>query len=347
MANSERVQIVGGGLAGTVVALTCWEHNVPFILHDSTNPKSSSRVAAGMWNPVTFKRCNLSWEAVAQIEKLKSFYASWESKLDASFFHPMPSEKLVPNAEYFNNWTARSSAEPYQQFLGEITSASTKNYPILKKVEAADVASVKEAGYLNVPAFLDAAHEYLKAEGLFSNQKFSLADAEASEHKVVFAEGFQLKNNRYFNYLPLNGTHGDILTISANIKSRSIFNFGKFLLPLKNGSFRFGSTYNWSLKDSEISVEGREELEEHWEKHFSEPFEILDQKAGIRPTVKDRLPLVGKHPQRHDFYCFNGLGTKGVMIAPWLAENFILHLKGEAELNKEANIDRFESLWKK
>lgn len=347
MANTSKALIVGGGLAGTIVALTCYEKKLPFTLLDTPNKKSSSRVAAGMWNPVTFKKCNLSWQAVAQISKLHSFYAAWEMKLNASFFHPMPSEKLVPNPEYFNNWTARSSAAPYNQFLGNIHSADRNQYPILKGADSATLAQVMQAGYLDVPVFLDAARDFLRKEGVYKEEQYNSTEALKTKRKVIFAEGFALKSNEFFNYLPLNGTHGDILTIKADIKSNSIFNFGKFLLPLKDGLFRYGSTYNWTLKTSDVSEEGKQELVDHWAKHFEAPFEIIEQKAGIRPTVKDRIPLVGKHPEHDNLYCFNGLGTKGVMIAPWLADNFVQSLMGLAELNKEVNIDRFEALWKK
>jgi glycine/D-amino acid oxidase-like deaminating enzyme len=347
MPKADKLIIVGGGLAGTVLALSCLEKNIPFVLLDQPKADSSSRVAAGMWNPVTFKKGNLSWEAVPQIKKLHSFYAQWEKTLDARFFHPMKSEKLVPNAEYYNNWSARSSATPYSQFLGDLQPVLANDYPILINKDKATVAQVMHAGYLDVPVFLDAAHLYLKNKGLYQEKEYLYAEALIDSEKVVFAEGFGLKNNPYFNYLPLNGTHGDILTIKANITSDRIFNFGKFLLPLPNGLFRYGSTYNWAKKDSDISEEGKQDLIEHWNKHFTTPFEIVEQKAGLRPTVKDRIPLVGQHPEYNHLYCFNGLGTKGVMIAPWLAENFVDSLMGLTEWNKAVNIDRFEALWKK
>lgn len=347
MANSETYHIIGGGLAGTILALTCLEQNVPFLLINRTDPKCSSRVAAGMWNPVTFKKCNLSWETVAQVDKLQQFYSYWQSTLQANFYHPLPSKKLVPNAEYYNNWSVRSSAKPYNQFLGNISSVNPNEYPTLRSKESAMVAEVHDAGYVDAPTFLDAAHAFLHGRGLYKEEQFDVKSDTANAQKIIFAEGFALKNNPYFNYLPLNGTHGDILTIQTNVKSESIFNFGKFLLPLGNGTFRYGSTYNWEIKQSDVSMEGRSELVDHWAKHFDVPFEIVEQKAGIRPTVKDRLPLVGKHPEHSNMYCFNGLGTKGVMIAPWLAENFVKSLEGKEELNQEVNIDRFASLWKK
>jgi hypothetical protein len=44
---------------------------------------------------------------------------------------------------------------------------------------------------------------------------------------------------------------------------------------------------------------------------------------------------------------FNGLGTKGVMNAPYFAINFVDSLEGKAELDAEVNIERFEKFFKK
>lgn len=343
----EPVVIVGGGLAGTILALSCYDNNIPFHLKNIHNPSCSSLVAAGMWNPITFKKCNLSWRAVEQINALFPFYKSWEDKLNVSFFHPMTSKKLVSDPEYFNNWTARSAKSPYNRFLGDLQALDTSEFPTLKNGGERHVALVNEAGYVDVPVFINAAHAYLKNEGLYSEENYNASEAVKSMNLVVFAEGYGLKLNPYFNYLPLNGTHGDILTIKTNVYSKSIFNFGKFLLPLSNGTFRYGSTYNWQTKESSTTEQGKAELTEHWHKHFDSDFEVVDQKAGLRPTVTDRTPLVGQHPEHKNMYCFNGLGTKGVMIAPWLAQHFIDTLKGESALDKELDIKRFESLWTK
>lgn len=345
--NTAPITIVGGGLAGTILALSFVQNNVPFQLINAFSATSSSMVAAGMWNPITFKKCNLSWRAVEQVNALFLFYDYWEKKLATRFFYPLTSKKLVSEPEYYNNWTARSAKAPHSRFLGDIHPLENIEFPSLKNSSDKFEALVNEAGYVDVPIFLNAAHAYLKSEGLYTEENYNALNATKSKEIVIFSEGYGMKQNPFFSYLPLNGTHGDILTIKANVKTKSIFNFGKFLLPLGNGTFRYGSTYNWKMKESHITEEGKAELMEHWQKHFDEDFEIVDQKAGLRPTVTDRTPLVGQHPEHVNMYCFNGLGTKGVMIAPWLATHFIASLKGEINLDKELDIKRFESLWTK
>ena len=63
--------------------------------------------------------------------------------------------------------------------------------------------------------------------------------------------------------------------------------------------------------------------------------------AGIRPTVNDRRPLIGLHPEHRSLGVFNGLGTKGVMLAPFFAKQFAGFLEHALPLNKEVDIARF------
>ena len=70
------------------------------------------------------------------------------------------------------------------------------------------------------------------------------------------------------------------------------------------------------------------------------PFEVIAQKAGVRPTAHDRRVLMGEHPDKKGLYVINGLGTKGVLLAPLATKEFADFLIDGADLNKEMNILR-------
>jgi len=72
-------------------------------------------------------------------------------------------------------------------------------------------------------------------------------------------------------------------------------------------------------------------------------FKIVEQVAGIRPTVKDRRPLVGQHPEYKNVYLLNGLGTRGVMIAPYVANQLFQYIEHNKPLDPEIDINRFVS----
>jgi glycine/D-amino acid oxidase-like deaminating enzyme len=69
-------------------------------------------------------------------------------------------------------------------------------------------------------------------------------------------------------------------------------------------------------------------------------FEVLDHRAAIRPTVKDRRPLLGRHPQFPQLALFNGLGTKGASLAPYWANHFADVLLSSAPLDPEVALGR-------
>jgi len=112
-------------------------------------------------------------------------------------------------------------------------------------------------------------------------------------------------------------------------------------LPLGDHRYKVGATFNHKDKTSIPSIEGKEELVEKLKKVITVPYEIIDQSAGIRPAVKDRRPLVGVHHKYCQLNVLNGLGTRGVMIAPTVAKNLFQHIEFNKELDEEIDIKRF------
>ena len=160
--------------------------------------------------------------------------------------------------------------------------------------------------------------------------------------KIVFCEGFGLKQNPYFNHLPLEEVKGEIITILApELEIDFLLKSTLFVLPLGNHRYKVGATFNHKDKTSIPSKEGKEELIEKLKKVITVPYSIVEQSAGIRPAVKDRRPMVGVHQKHKQLSVLNGLGTRGVMIAPTVAENLFQHIEYDEKLDPEIDIKRF------
>jgi glycine/D-amino acid oxidase-like deaminating enzyme len=71
------------------------------------------------------------------------------------------------------------------------------------------------------------------------------------------------------------------------------------------------------------------------------PYKIVEHKAAVRPTVKERRPFIGLHPQNNCIGIFNGLGTKGVLLAPFFSSHFADYLEDKKELMKEVDVKVF------
>ena len=196
--------------------------------------------------------------------------------------------------------------------------------------------------------------KFLKEKDSLRNEVFvyenlSINDLEVSYNnvkakKVVFAEGFGIKNNPFFKDIPLNGTKGEVLTIKApDLKIDFAIKSSVFIIPLGQDNYVVGSTYNWTDKSNNPTEEAKEELTSKLKAFIKCDFEVVDHVAGIRPTVKDRRPLIGAHKDHQNIYVLNGLGTRGVMIAPYVANELYDFIENNAELDKEIDFRRFTS----
>lgn len=74
------------------------------------------------------------------------------------------------------------------------------------------------------------------------------------------------------------------------------------------------------------------------------PVKVIAQQAGIRPTTKDRRPLMGRHYEFQKLAVFNGLGAKGYMMAPLLSKEMNDYLLFGKELDKECLLDRVKTI---
>ena len=66
--------------------------------------------------------------------------------------------------------------------------------------------------------------------------------------------------------------------------------------------------------------------------------------AGVRPGSADRRPFIGTHPKNDNYHIFNGLGSKGYMLAPLLSLEFAQHLIEGTELHAEVQLSRYNKL---
>ena len=120
-----------------------------------------------------------------------------------------------------------------------------------------------------------------------------------------------------------------------------IYMSGIFVLPVGENIFRVGATHEWDFTDENPSENARQFLEEKLNRLLTLPYSVVDHKAGIRPTVRDRRPLLGRHREHKNVYLFNGLGTKGVQLSPFMAHHFAEFLNG-GRLDPEVDIRRFD-----
>ena len=338
--------IIGSGLAGIAFAETALQNNKSIVVIDS-GVISSSKVAAGLYNPVILKRFTPVWNAKQQLEELDLFYDHIEYKLNHKFNFEVPILRKFFSIEEQNNWFVASDKKELNPFLS--TNLITSKYSGIDS--PFDYGQVNRTGYVDVALLLEKFQEYLFLNQMFLKEAFDYSllkinngiqykDIKAKH--IIFAEGFGMLSNPFFNDLPLDGAKGELLIIKApNLSLDVIINTSVFILPLGNEMFKIGATYNWTDKTDLPTEEGKNELIDRIKEIITCDFEIISHYAGVRPTVKDRKPLVGTHPIHSELHILNGLGTRGVMLAPSLAKSLFNKIENGTPFEKEINCNRF------
>ncbi|MGM8360572.1 NAD(P)/FAD-dependent oxidoreductase [Flavobacterium sp. ARAG 55.4] len=340
--------IVGCGLAGisfSEMALA----NAKSILVVDNDSQNSSKIAGGLYNPVILKRFSEVWQAREQLLVMNQFYADLEQKLQIKVDFKKPILRKFFSVEEQNNWFAASDKPALAPFLS--ASIITKKYSGIDS--PFHYGEVLHTGYVDTAALLENYKKYLLQESLMLLESFDYEALEVLSDSIryknieakhiIFAEGFGMHANPYFSHLPLDGTKGELFIIKApNLDLDVIINTSVFILPLGDGLFKVGATYNWKDKTDLPTEEGKQELVDRIKEIINCEFEIISHFAGVRPTVKDRRPLVGTHTDYESIHLLNGLGTRGVMLGPAMAKALFENIEYGIPLEKEININRFE-----
>jgi glycine/D-amino acid oxidase-like deaminating enzyme len=340
--------IVGLGLAGIAFCEELEVAGKEFIVFEDSSQHSST-VAGGLYNPVILKRFTPVWNADEQLAVALPFYEQLEKKLETQFDEKTPVVRRFSAIEEQNMWFEASDKPKLSKYLDTNLIQNTNeavNAPF-------SLGKVKETGKVHTRRLLKTYRSYLDQKNAFRNERFQYDDLQVGNNaityhnikakKIVFCEGFGIKFNPYYDYLPLNGTKGELLYIKApDLKIDYVLKSSVFLIPQGNDIYTVGATYNWKDKTNNTTEEAKQELLEKLSKLITCDYEVIDQVAGIRPTVIDRRPLVGKHPVHSELVVLNGLGTRGVMIAPTVAKQLYNHLELGEVLPSDIDIKRFE-----
>jgi glycine/D-amino acid oxidase-like deaminating enzyme len=360
--NNKTYTIVGQGLAGSILAYMLIQEGQNVQIYDAPEIPSSSKIAAGIYNPVTGKRLVKTWLADTIFPFLEEFYPTLETELKAEFFHPVPIFHPFADVAMQKFFKSDHVADDFSDFA---TAEFENNHRKDIINSTLGGIAISHTGWVNLKVMLSAFREYFLERGVLAppapeggafnseisrklNEKVPPSGAEATDASgaTIYCQGFEATKSPYFNYLPFNPVKGEILNIKIpELDIQEIINQGVFVIPLGNNQYRLGATYTWDELDNIPTETGRNNLTEKYHKLMKPSMEILSHQAGVRPATKDRRPFIGMHPEFENIGIFNGLGSKGVSLAPYFAKQFVDFLVYQKELHPEVNINRFASLY--
>ncbi len=341
--------IVGQGLAGSAVALQLLKRGKRLLVIDEHLNNRSSLQAAGLFNPVTGRHMVKTWRADVLFPYLRKFYIEAEKMTGRRFFHPTEIYRPFASIEEQNEWMGRSADASWADFIMRVESVPGTFTGVRDPFGG---MILRHAGYLNTGIYMAAVRDLLRHSGSVQNDAFDpekliygkemVEYGEFRSKRIIFCEGEKSIDNRWFKKIPIRPLKGETLMVKIDWKVDFIVNRGVYVVPGDTeGHYKVGATYSYNDRSRGVTSRGRQEVEGKLQALISVPYTVLAQDWGIRPTTIDRRPLLGHVPGHEELVIFNGLGTKGVSLAPYFSDVLVRRLENGAAIDKEVDVSRY------
>jgi glycine oxidase len=350
MESKDHYLIVGAGLSGIAVGLHLLDFICKVTLIDKGENKSSV-VAAGQINPLVFRRMTKSWRVDEFLPFAQAFYKQIEKQTNTTFYNQIPIRRFFSSLQEKELWLSKQTQEEFSSYMTQYDPNENEISGLKNEYGS---ALVKQTAFIDTNIFLKAAIKTIKYKGgVLNTEAFDYTNLnpetglykENTYTKIIFCEGADSVLNPWFSYLPIGATKGEILTVKeTSITKNEAFNRKCFLLPIDEQTFKLGATYVWHTNNTVPTKEGKEELLKNASYLTDNKLEIIEHKAGVRPTTMDRRPILGLHHTYNKLAFFNGLGAKGYLLAPLIAKEYCEYLLHEKPFLKEMHIDRYKKL---
>jgi len=349
MTNHVDYIIVGLGIAGISLCERLQVLNKSFVVIDHAGQNNSTKVAGGVVNPTVLKRFTLAWKALEFFEEAEVFYNNLSKKIEEDIVFNTSIKRIFSNIEEQNQWAIAFDNFALRPFLSERIIPNTN--PMINAPNG--FGEVKRCFRVDTFTLLKAYTRYLTNIGAYFSEDFcyeslsfhglSVQYKDISAKKIIFSQGALLKQNPFCKlsknaFIPKKGEY--IIVKAPELRSHSILKGALFVIPLGGDLYKVGATFDHHDHKGRITKKGMQELLQKLERIINCSFEVVGQVAGVRPTVKDRRPLLGTINDTRVVF-FNGLGTRGLLMAPLLSKLVLDHVVYDKVIPSAINIKRF------
>ncbi len=338
--------IIGQGLAGSLLAYSLIKQGAAVMVIDDHHRHSATQVAAGLINPITGHRLNITDRFFEYAIAAKKMYWQIERDLGCEVYREIAQTRLIKNpgqAEYLKK---RLQQSEYQPLLNNADQTGgwfddQERFPY-------GAISVAQTAIIDTKVLLHAMRAWLDERASLISEKVDYKQIKANNHRVeyqnvsskklVFCEGFQAKDNPWLASLPFKLSKGEVLTVQANPNNRAptrMLSWGKWLVPINNRRYKLGSNYLWNDTNLQINPDTADQFRTELREHTQIQSKLLAHEVGIRPSTTQRIPFVGPLSNLKHAYCLNGLGSKGCLIAPHHVNALTAHMLIGQNLDEE------------
>ncbi|MEY4930002.1 MAG: hypothetical protein RI909_726, partial [Bacteroidota bacterium] len=296
-----------------------------------------------------------TWMAETIFPELHRFYQWAEKKLGHRFFYPQPIYRPFLSVAEQNEWMGKSVDAALRDYVQEVFIQSRYGNQVYDPFGG---IALKECGYLEVVSFLHHVKNYLVLNNAYTADRFDETQLEITTGgvryrnmeaaKIIFCSGTAMQQSTLLSGIPIRLLKGETMVIELDESLELIYNRGVYMVPMgEKNRYKVGATYETKQLTATTTEAGRLELQQKLDELLRVPYRIVAQDWGFRPTTPDRKPMLGSLPVSENVIIFNGLGTKGVSLAPYFSGHLLDWLLGKIEIRPEVNINRFKSLFSK
>lgn len=336
------------GLSGISFCENLKQNQKSFIVVDKGH-LSASRVGSGLFNPIALKRNKPIWRGPQLMSSAITFYKALEIDLGITCIHNVSILKIIQKTADINDWHQTSVRSDCKNYMRSNIVKNT-NSAVLAPL---GFGALVNTGWVDTAQLVEQYSLSLENKNILIKSVFDSNDLEITTNGVrykkinakyiVFTQGTGLNTNPWFSFIPLQKTKGELMVIECEgLQEKSIIHGGVFIIPVGNNIYRVGSTYNWKDTSEGPTESARLSLQRKLDNIVSKPYRIIDQLAGFRPTTPDRRPVIGVHPKFPQLLIFNGMGSRGVIQAPFCSGMLFNHIEKGTPIPQEININRFK-----
>jgi len=336
--------IVGQGLAGSALAISLLKRGQSVVVVDHEYSNSATRQAAGLITTLPGKSMNPTWRQAEYLPKARRYYAALEKRSGERLFYEMPVVRLFTDEKQKQKWFKKLENNLFGAWLSD---EEIGEIPYVN--DTCGGFTMAQSGRLDTLAYMSVVRDVLG--DCYISAEFKEDDVEFYDNgliwnsyrakKIILCMGYEGLKNGWFSFLPHRSAKGEMLLLDIpELAQDKMINRNGWIVPLPDGTYKAGATFQWDDLDSGMSEEGRAEVVDKVRSLISCEFNVVGESVGVRPIINRSQPVVGKHPELEHVYVFNGLGSKGVITAPSVAEHFAEHLVYGNDLDPELDITR-------
>jgi len=337
--------IVGQGLAGSLLAKELLRRGRTVHVVDDLWKSSSSQVAAGLMTPLTGRRFTLTKDYP------ELFVVAKARLTELGVFRPIQVYRMFVDDEQRAKGLKRTECRSCQPFIERVTSAQGE---LDTGLTDAFGGALMNGAWVDLPKLMSDVRAELVAAGSLTEANFEPADVTSSADgitwrqvqagAIIYCDGYKSAQRGPFKYLPWQPAKGEAITIHTSVADKPfILNREGWALPLGQGVWRTGTNWQWDQLDEAPTELQKEKLIRRFRSYFGQEVQVdvTAHIAGVRPCTSDNHPFLGAHPTQPRTFLFNGLGPRGTVWAPLMADEMAAYLCEGRALRKECDLARF------